>query len=124
MVIEEIADIDDDRRQHKRLPVRTSIQCRRLGRGGFDETVTSADISSGGALLEADRRLDVGDVVMLAVEVGGFALGLKGLVIATRELPGKTKNRLVHVAFTGLSPDRLEALGNLLDTWERESADG
>ena len=113
--------IEEDRRQHRRLPVRTSLQCRRLGRGGFDETVESADLSAGGALLEADRRLDVGDVVMLAVEVGGFALGLKGLVIATRELSGGTKNRLVHVAFTGLSPDRLEALGNLLDTWEQES---
>ena len=116
--------IEDDRRLHKRLPVRTSLHCRRLGRGGFDETVTSADLSSGGALLEADRRLDVGDVVMLEVEIGGFALGLKGLVIATRELPNnRVRNRLVHVAFTGLSPDRLEALGNLLDAWEREASD-
>ncbi len=114
--------IEDERRQHKRLPVRTTLQCRRLGRGGFDETVTSADLSAGGALLQADRRLDVGDVVMLEVELGGFAVGLKGLIIATRELNGKPKERLVHVAFTGLSPDRLEALGNLLDQWERESA--
>ena len=113
--------IEDERRQHKRLPVRTTLHCRRLGRGGFDETVTSADLSAGGALLQADRRLDVGDVVMLEVELGGFAVGLKGLIIATRELGGE-KERLVHVAFTGLSPDRLEALGNLLDQWEAESA--
>ena len=29
----------------------------------------------------------------------------------------------MHVAFTGLSPDRFEALGRLLDTWEREAAE-
>ena len=114
--------IEDDRRLHRRLPVRTSLHCRRLGRGGFDETVTSADLSAGGALIEADRRLDVGDVVMLEVEVAGFGLGLKGLIIATREVPGPERKRLVHVAFTGLSPDRLEALGNLLDAWERETS--
>jgi len=114
--------IEDERRQHRRLPVRTSLHCRRLGRGGFDETVTSADLSAGGALLKADRRLDVGDVVMLEVEIGGFAVGLKGLIIATREVSGQPGERLVHVAFTGLSPDRLEALGNLLDQWEAETA--
>ena len=115
--------IEDDRRLHKRLPVRTSLHCRRLGRGGFDETVTSADLSAGGALLHADRRLDVGDVVMLEVEIGGFGLGLKGLIIATREVAHKPGERLVHVAFTGLSPDRLESLGSLLDAWERETAE-
>lgn len=115
--------IGDERRQHRRLPVRTSLHCRRLGRGGFDEQVSSADLSSGGALLRADRRLGVGDVLVLDVEVGGFTLGLKGLVIATREIPGHADQRFVHVAFTGLSPDRLAALGRLLDAWEREAAD-
>ena len=59
---------------------------------------------------------------MIELEVGGFSLGLKGLVIATREVPGDGGDRYVHVAFTGLSPERLEALGRLLDAWEREAA--
>ncbi len=112
-----------DRRQHRRLPVRTSLHCRRLGRGGFDEQLTSADLSAGGALLRADRRLGIGDVLGLDIELGGFAVGLKGLVIATREVPGERDSRYVHVAFTGLSPDRLVALGRLLDAWEREAAE-
>jgi hypothetical protein len=113
----------DERRRHRRLPVRATMRCRRLGRGGFDEQITSADLSSGGVLLKADRRLGVGDVLVLEIEVAGFAIGLKGLVIATREVPGGRDDRYVHVAFTGLSPDRLETLGRLLDAWERESAD-
>lgn len=115
--------IVDERRQHRRLPVRTSLHCRRLGRGGFDETVTSADLSAGGALLRADRRLGVGDVLVLEVELSGVALGVKGLVIATRDVPGRADQRLVHVAFTGLSPERLTSLARLLDAWERESSD-
>jgi hypothetical protein len=116
-----MADVEE-RRHHKRLPVRTTLRCRRLGRGGFDEEVTSVDLSAGGALLFADRRLDVGDVLNLDFEIGGFGLGLKGLVIASREAPARDDKRLIHVAFTGLSPDRLSALGALLDDWEREAA--
>lgn len=111
--------ITEERRQHKRLPVRTSLHCRRIGRGGFDEQLTSIDLSAGGALLRADRRLSVGDVLVLELSVGGFSAGVKGLVIATREVVGERDDRYVHVAFTGLSPDRLEALGRLLDEWER-----
>lgn len=111
----------EERRQHRRLPVRTSLHCRRIGRGGFDEEVTSADLSAGGVLLRADRRLAVGDVLVLELSVGGFALGVKGLVIATRDTPSDRMQRYVHVAFTGLSPDRLEALGRLLDAWERDA---
>jgi len=115
--------ITEERRQHRRLPVRTALHCRRIGRGGFDEELTSADLSAGGALLKADRRLGVGDVLVLELSAGGFAVGVKGLVIATREVPGSRSERYVHVAFTGLSPDRLEALGELLDAWERETAE-
>jgi hypothetical protein len=113
----------EERRQHRRLPVRTTMHCRRIGRGGFDEQITSADLSAGGALLKADRRLGVGDVLVIELEVAGFALGLKGLVIATRDVPGSRDDRYVHVAFTGLSPDRLEALGRLLEAWENETAE-
>jgi hypothetical protein len=114
--------IVDERRQHRRLPVRTSLHCRRIGRGGFDEQVTSDDLSAGGALLRADRRLGVGDVLVLELDAGGVAVNVKGLVIATREIPGQPDQRYVHVAFTGLSPDRLAALAKLLDTWERAEA--
>ena len=112
----------DERRQHRRLPVRTSVRCRRIGRGGFDEEVTSDDLSAGGMLLRADRRLGVGDVLVIEVEAGGVALSLKGLVIATREIAGQHDQRYVHVAFTGLSADRLAGLARLLDSWERAEA--
>lgn len=112
----------EERRHHKRLPVRTSVRCRRLGRGGFDEEVTSLDLSAGGALLRADHRLDVGDVLSLDLEVAGFSIGLRGLVVAARPVRPDTEERYVHVAFTGLDPDRLASLGRLLDEWERESA--
>lgn len=112
--------IVDERRKHRRLPVRTSLHCRRLGRGGFDEEVTSADLSAGGILLRADRRLGVGDVLVLEIDAAGFTLGLKGLVIATRDIPGHADERFVHVAFTGLSPERLVALGRMLEAWEQD----
>jgi len=110
-----------DRRRHRRHPVQAALHCRRLGRGGFDEEVTSADLSAGGCLLRADRRLAIGDVLVLDVELGGVAVALKGLVVASREVPGHPDERLVHIAFTGLSPERVQALGDLLDAWERET---
>jgi hypothetical protein len=115
--------ITEERRQHRRLPVRISVHCRRLGRGGFDETVHTADFSVGGALLRADRRLGVGDVVALDVAVGSVTLGLKGLVIATREIAGRTDERHVHVAFTGMSPERSASLARLLDDWSTEAVE-
>ena len=112
----------DERRQHKRLPVRTSVHCRRLGRGGFDEEVASLDVSAGGALLRADPRLGVGDVLSLELAIGGITLGLKGLVVATRDGGEDGGDRYVHVAFTGLGPDRLSSLSRLLEEWERDAA--
>jgi hypothetical protein len=94
-----------------------------LGRGGFDETVTSADLSAGGVLLRADDRLGVGDVLELQFEIGGISLGLRGLVVATRGVAGQPHQRFVHVAFTGLDPDRLTTLTRLLEDWERETAE-
>jgi len=111
----------DERRQHKRLPVRTSVRCRRLGRGGYDEDVTSLDVSAGGVLLRADNRLGVGDVLSLEFELAGFALGLKGLVVAARDAGRDGGDRYVHVAFTGLGADRLASLSRLLDDWERDA---
>jgi len=112
----------DERRQHKRLPVRTSVRCRRLGRGGFDEEITSLDVSAGGALLRADNRLGVGDVLSLEFELAGFALGLKALVVAARDAGREGDERYIHVAFTGLDPERLTSLARLLDDWERDAS--
>jgi hypothetical protein len=109
-----------ERRQHKRVPVHTTVRCRRLGRGGFDEEVPSVDLSAGGMLLRADGRLAVGDVLSLELELAGFSLAFRGLVVAVREASGD--DRFVHVAFTGLSPDRLATLADLLESWEHEAA--
>lgn len=115
--------IVDERRRYRRLPITLALHCRRLGRGGFDEEVRSVDLSAGGALLRADRRLGVGDVLLLEIAVDDVSLGLKGLVIATREVPGHADERFVHIAFTGLSDDRVAALARVLDTWERDAAE-
>lgn len=111
-----------ERRQHRRYPVRTTLHCRRIGRGGFDEDIVSADLSAGGCLVRADRRLGVGDVLVLDIDASGIVVGLKGLVIAAREVPGHPDERLVHIAFTGLNPERFEALGQLLEAWAKEAA--
>lgn len=110
----------DERRQHRRLPVRAAVHCRRIGRGGFDEQVTSDDLSAGGMLLRADRRLGVGDVLVIELDAGSdLALNLKGLVIATRDIGNRSDQRYVHVAFTGMSADRMAGLARLIDSWDR-----
>lgn len=108
----------EERRRHRRLAVRTNLRCRRLGRGGYDEVVGSIDISLGGALLMADDRVDVGDVVALEFPVVNLTLGLRGLVVSVRPTVGSDgpHARYVHVAFTGLSPERLDSLCHLIDT--------
>ena len=107
----------EERRRHDRVPVETRMHCRRLGLRGFDEDVTACDISVGGAHLVADRRLGVGDVVVLDVDLGDLALSVRGLVVSVRPVAGSVgEARHVHVAFTGLSPDRLTQLGELVAT--------
>ena len=102
----------DERRRHHRVPLDARMHCRRLGLGGFDEDVTACDLSVGGAHLVADRRLGLGDVVVLEVDVADVALSVRGLVVAVRPIADGTDARHVHVAFTGLSPERLSALGD------------
>ena len=115
---------DGERRQHRRLAVRTSVTCRRLGRGGFDEPVDTLDLSPGGALLATDTRLGVGDVLALTIEAGDLAVSLRAMVVATRAVPGSSgRLRYVHVAFTGLSPTRVAELCRLLERWDVELAD-
>lgn len=109
----------EERRRHARVPVDARMHCRRLGLRGFDEDVTACDLSVGGAHLVADRRLGVGDVVVLDVAMDDLALSVRGLVVSVRPVDGtKSEARHVHVAFTGLSPDRLAQLGDLVASAE------
>lgn len=98
------------------MPVEARVHCRRLGLRGFDEDVTACDLSLGGAHLVADRRLGVGDVVVLDVDVDDVALSVRGLVVSVRPVSSVGEARHVHVAFTGLSPERLSRLGDLVAT--------
>lgn len=104
----------EERRRHRRIPVDARMHCRRLGRGGFDEDVAACDLSVGGAHLVADQRLGLGDVVVLDVDVADLTLSVRGLVVAVRPVLDGGDTRHVHVAFTGLSPERLAALGDLV----------
>ena len=105
----------EERRRHDRVPVEARMHCRRLGLRGFDEDVTACDLSVGGAHLVADRRLGVGDVVVLDVDLRDVALSVRGLVVSVRPVAGSIgEARHVHVAFTGLSPDRLQQLGDMV----------
>ena len=113
----------DERRRNRRHAVRTNLHCRRLGRKGFEEVVASVDLSLGGALVEADDRLAVGDVLVLEFPIDDLILGLRGLVVSVRPVATATdRARYVHVAFTGLSPERLEALCQFLQGLEDEAA--
>ena len=77
----------EERRRHHRVPIDARLHCRRLGLSGFDEDVEACDLSIGGAHLVADRRLGVGDVVVLGVDVADVALSVRGLVVAVRPIP-------------------------------------
>lgn len=115
----------EERRRHRRFAIRTNLRCRRLGGRGYDEVVASIDLSLGGALLLADDRVDVGDVVMLEFAVLDLTLGLRGLVVSVRPTVGSddAHARYAHVAFTGLSPERLDSLCRFLDTLAPAAAD-
>ena len=81
----------EERRSHPRQEVRTAVRCRRLGRSGFDEAVESLDLSPGGALLLADRRLGVGDVLRLEFHVDDssddISVAVQGMVVGVRDAP-------------------------------------
>jgi hypothetical protein len=108
----------EERRRHRRYAVRASMRCRRLGRGGYDEVISSVNLSLGGALVLADDRVDVGDVVLLDLPVDDMGNGVRGLVVTVRPAVGADEPhaRFVHVAFTGLSPERVDALCRYFDT--------
>ena len=113
----------EERRRHSRVAIDARLHCRRLGLAGFDEDVAACDLSIGGAHLLADRRLGVGDVVVLDVDTADISLTLRGLVVSVRPvIGGRVEDRHVHVAFTGLSPDRMQELGLLIDGFEPPEA--
>lgn len=105
---------DDARRQWRRVPVRFTMRCRRLGRGDDEMVVEAVDLSPGGARLRARDRLMTGDVVLCWTDSAGGedAVGLKGLVVQARAHRDETCD--VHVAWTNLSPESGEELGRLL----------
>jgi hypothetical protein len=110
-----------ERRSHPRQVVETAVRCRRLGRSGFDQEVETLDLSPGGTLLLADRRLGVGDVLRLEFHVDDVSVAVQGMVVGVRDAPFKGIDaRYVHVAFTSLSPERLDALSRVLDTWQSD----
>lgn len=111
----------EERREHTRHTFEGVVGCRRLGRGGFDEIVESLDLSPGGALLLADRRLGVGDVLRLEFVVDDLTLAVQGMVVGVRDAPFKGMHaRFVHVAFTSLNAERLDALARVLDAWDTD----
>lgn len=108
----------DDRRSHERRRINTAVTCHRMGRGGFDEEVETLDLSPGGTLLLADRRLGVGDVLALEFDADGLGLRIQGMVVGVRDAPFKGMHaRYVHVAFTSLSAERLTKLARAIAAW-------
>ena len=114
----------EERRRHRRHTVQSSVRCRRLGRGGYEEEVASVDLSLGGVLVRADDRLGVGDVLVLDFPVADLSLGLRGLVVSVRSVAGDPDPdaRYVHVAFTGLSPERLDLLCRYVEDLSAETS--
>jgi len=111
----------DSRRRWRRIPVRFSMRCRRLGRGEEEMVVEAVDLSPGGVRLRAPDRLMTGDVVLCWIDAGNgdATAGLKGLVVQARRQQEETLCN-VHVAWTNLSPEATEELGRLLTVHDGE----
>jgi hypothetical protein len=103
------------RRAFRRIPVRFTLRCRRIGRGGFDCAVEGVDLSPGGVRFRARHGLDTGDVVLVTASLSGEdSVVFKGLVVQVAGIEGDGLDE-VHVAFTGLSTDAQDDLARLLD---------
>lgn len=103
------------RRAFRRVPVRFTLRCRRIGRRGFDTAVEGVDLSPGGVRFRARRGLDTGDVVLVSASLtGDDTVMFKGLVVQVTGLDGEGLDE-VHVAFTTLSTDAQDGLARLLD---------
>lgn len=104
----------DARRRWRRVPVRFSMQCKRLGRAEHQMVVEAVDLSPGGIRLRAPSRLMTGDVVLFWTDDGGEdpAVGLKGLVVQGG--PPRDGPCDAHVAWTNLSDESSAELARLL----------
>lgn len=111
---------EDSRRRWRRVPVRLTMHCRRLGRGEQEMVVEAVDLSPGGVRLRAPDRLITGDVVLCWTDSGSEAapVGLKGLVVQARAHRNETCD--VHVAWTNLSPESGDLLNRLLTLHETQ----
>ena len=108
-------DDERGRRAFRRVPVRFTLRCRRIGRGGFDNVVEGVDLSPGGVRFRSRTGLDTGDVVLVTAAVNGDdAVVFKGLVVQVAGLEGGWVDE-VHVAFTGLSTAAQDDLARLLE---------
>lgn len=109
------------RRAFRRVPVRFTLRCRRIGRGGFDSAVEGVDLSPGGVRFRARYGLDTGDVVLVTAALDGTdEVVFKGLVVQVARFDGGGVDE-VHVAFTGLSADAQDDLARLLELHDTEA---
>ena len=103
------------RRAFRRVPVRFTLRCRRIGRVGFDAAVEAVDLSPGGVRFRAGPGLDTGDVVLVTAALGNDdEVVFKGLVVQVARFDASGIDE-VHVAFTGLSATAQDDLARLLD---------
>lgn len=111
---------EDARRHWRRVPVRFTMHCRRLGRGEHDMVVDAVDLSPGGVRLRAPDRLITGDIVLCWSDNGGSdtVIGFKGLVVHSQSHRGDHSS--VHIAWTNLSPESREELSRLLRLHDAE----
>jgi hypothetical protein len=112
--LERFRSEQDSRRHWRRVPIRLTMHCKRLGRGDDAMVVETMDMSPGGVRLRAPDRLMTGDVVLCWTQSddGEAATGIKGLVVQSRNQHDRTSE--VHVAWTNLSPESGEEIGRLL----------
>ena len=111
---------DDERRHWRRVPVRLTMHCKRLGRGEYEMDVQAVDLSPGGVRLRAPDRLITGDIVLCWSDSadGDTAIGFKGLVVQARSQRDETCH--AHVAWTNLSHESREELARLLNVHDTE----
>jgi hypothetical protein len=103
------------RRRHRRVPVRLSLQCRRLEdttHGAFE--VMALDLSEGGVRMATPEGLVVGDVVRLTIDDDADTIDFRGLVVDVRQSSDHPGTHDVRVAFSGFNEGMQSALGKLL----------
>lgn len=112
--LETFRSTEDSRRQWRRVPVRFTVRCKRLGWGDDEMMVEAVNLSPGGARLRAPEQLTTGDVVMCWIDSGNgdFPAGVKALVVQAESHRADMCD--VHVAWTNLSVESEQQLKRLL----------